>query len=191
VAKEKNLHNTITTKKSTQRWHSGLSRGSVKYKTCLLHVVASQRTRVALNSSQVIQWSTWIPRCFWEHLEGGGWIGDPVKLKLIATKTWLIVSTVNAKWLDRGSCTQRQSQEFQYREDTVIYPVVRPSTKTCLLHVVVSQRTRVALNSSQVIQWSTWIPQCYAFLLNIPFARNLHNFGASRPYTWDSERNTE
>jgi hypothetical protein len=23
----------------------------------------------------------------WEHLEGGGWIGDPVKLKLIATKT--------------------------------------------------------------------------------------------------------
>jgi hypothetical protein len=64
VAREENLHNTITTKRSTQRWHSGLSRGSAKYKTCLLHVVASQRTRVALNSSQVIQWSTWIPRCF-------------------------------------------------------------------------------------------------------------------------------
>ena len=63
MAREKNLHNTITTKRSTQRWHSGLSRGSAKYKTCLLHVVASQRTRVALNSSQVIQWSTWIPRC--------------------------------------------------------------------------------------------------------------------------------
>jgi hypothetical protein len=35
--------------------HSGLSRGSAKYKTCLLHVVASQWTRVALNPSQVIQ----------------------------------------------------------------------------------------------------------------------------------------
>jgi hypothetical protein len=29
----------------------------------------------------------------WEHLEGG-WIGDPVKLELNATKTWLSVSTV-------------------------------------------------------------------------------------------------
>jgi hypothetical protein len=30
VAREENLHNTITTKRSTQRWHSGLSRGSAK-----------------------------------------------------------------------------------------------------------------------------------------------------------------
>jgi hypothetical protein len=29
----------------------------------------------------------------WEHLEGG-WTGDPVKLELNATKTWLSVSTV-------------------------------------------------------------------------------------------------
>jgi hypothetical protein len=43
------LHNKITTKRSTQRWHSGLSRGSTKSNTCLLHVVASQWTRVAIN----------------------------------------------------------------------------------------------------------------------------------------------
>jgi hypothetical protein len=35
--------------------HEDLSRGSAKYNTCLLHVVASQRTRVALNPSQVIR----------------------------------------------------------------------------------------------------------------------------------------
>jgi hypothetical protein len=38
--------------------HKDLSCGLAKYNTCLLHVVASQRTRVALNSSQVIQRST-------------------------------------------------------------------------------------------------------------------------------------
>ena len=43
--------------------HKDLSHGSAKYNTCLVHVVASQWTRVALNSFQVIQWSTWIPRC--------------------------------------------------------------------------------------------------------------------------------
>jgi hypothetical protein len=47
--------------------------------------------------------------------------------------------------------------------------------KTCLLHVVASQWTRVALNSSQVIQWSTWIPQCSFYFALFPFARNLHN----------------
>jgi hypothetical protein len=35
--------------------HGDLSRGSAKYNTCLLHVVASQWTRVALNPFQVIQ----------------------------------------------------------------------------------------------------------------------------------------
>jgi hypothetical protein len=45
-----NRHN-----KDKHKRHEDLSRGSTKYKTCLLHVVASQRTRVALNSSQVIQ----------------------------------------------------------------------------------------------------------------------------------------
>jgi hypothetical protein len=39
----------ITTRISTQRWHSGLSRSSAKSNTCVLHVVASQRTRVAIN----------------------------------------------------------------------------------------------------------------------------------------------
>ena len=64
MAREENLHNTITTKRSTQRWHSGLSRGSAKSNTCLLHVVASQRTRVAINPFQAVQRPTWIPRCF-------------------------------------------------------------------------------------------------------------------------------
>jgi hypothetical protein len=41
--------------KDKHKRHDDLSRGSAKYKTCLLHVVASQRTRVALNSSKVIQ----------------------------------------------------------------------------------------------------------------------------------------
>jgi hypothetical protein len=45
-----NRHN-----KDKHKRHKDLSRGSAKYKTCLLHVVASQWTRVALNSSQVIQ----------------------------------------------------------------------------------------------------------------------------------------
>jgi hypothetical protein len=62
---------------------------------------------------------------------------------------------------------------------------------TCLLHVVVSQWTRVALNPSQVIQWSTWIPRCFSFLYSSPFVRNLHNLGASRPYNWWSQRSTE
>jgi hypothetical protein len=64
VAREKFLQNTITTKRSTQRWHSGLSRGSAKSNTCLLHVVASQRTRVALNPFQAVQRPTLIPWCF-------------------------------------------------------------------------------------------------------------------------------
>ena len=64
MAREESLHNTITTKRSTQRWHSGLSRGSAKSNTCLLHVVASQRTRVAINPFQAVQRPTWIPRCF-------------------------------------------------------------------------------------------------------------------------------
>jgi hypothetical protein len=34
------------------RW---LSRGSAKTNACLLHVVASQRTRVAINPSQVVK----------------------------------------------------------------------------------------------------------------------------------------
>jgi hypothetical protein len=64
VAREEFLQNTITTKRSTQRWHNGLSRGLAKSNTCLLHVVASQRTRVALNPFQAVQRPTWIPRCF-------------------------------------------------------------------------------------------------------------------------------
>ena len=52
-----NNHKDINTER-----HIDLSRGSAKFNTCLLHVVASQRTRVALNPFQLIQWSTWIPQ---------------------------------------------------------------------------------------------------------------------------------
>jgi hypothetical protein len=58
------LQDTITTRRSITDRHSGLSRGSAKFNTCLLHVVASQRTRVAINPSQAVQRPTWIPRCF-------------------------------------------------------------------------------------------------------------------------------
>ena len=64
MAKEEILHNTIITKNSTQSRHGDLSRGSAKSNTCLLHVVASQRTRVAINPSQAVQQPTWIPRYF-------------------------------------------------------------------------------------------------------------------------------
>jgi hypothetical protein len=41
-------------KENKHKRHGDLSRGSAKYNTCLLHVVASQWTRVALNPSQVL-----------------------------------------------------------------------------------------------------------------------------------------
>jgi hypothetical protein len=59
VLAKHNNHKEINTER-----HSGLSRGSAKSNTCLLHVVASQRTRVALNPFQAVQRPTWIPRCF-------------------------------------------------------------------------------------------------------------------------------
>jgi hypothetical protein len=49
--------NTSITEKQSQKTRE-LSRGSAKYNTCLLHVVVSQWTRVALNPFQVIQGST-------------------------------------------------------------------------------------------------------------------------------------
>ena len=64
MAREESQQNAITTRDQTQRWHSGLSRGSAKTNACLLHVVASQWTRVAINPSQAVQRPTWIPRCF-------------------------------------------------------------------------------------------------------------------------------
>jgi hypothetical protein len=64
LAREESQQNTITTRDQSQRWHSGLSRGSAKTNACLLHVVVSQRTRVAINPSQAVQRPTWIPRCF-------------------------------------------------------------------------------------------------------------------------------
>jgi hypothetical protein len=56
VAKDQALAKHNSHSKNKHKRHDDLSRGSAKYNTCLLHVVASQRTRVALNSSQVIQW---------------------------------------------------------------------------------------------------------------------------------------
>jgi hypothetical protein len=100
---------------------------------------------------------------FWEHLEGGGWIGDPVKLELNATKTWLRVSTVMPSGWRRVLANHNNHKRINTDGHSGLS---RGSVKykTCLLHVVASQRTKVALNSSQVIQWSTWIPRCFAFL---------------------------
>jgi hypothetical protein len=53
VAKDRALVKHNSHKENKHKRHGDLSRGSAKYNTCLLHVVASQWTRVAL--SQVIQ----------------------------------------------------------------------------------------------------------------------------------------
>jgi hypothetical protein len=55
VAKDRALVKHNSHSENKHKRHDGLSRGSAKYNTCLLHIVASQWTRVALNSSQVIQ----------------------------------------------------------------------------------------------------------------------------------------
>jgi hypothetical protein len=55
VAKDRALVKHNRHRENKHKRHDDLSRGSAKYNTCLLHVVASQWTRVALNSSQVIQ----------------------------------------------------------------------------------------------------------------------------------------
>jgi hypothetical protein len=64
VAKDRAFVKHNGHKERQHKRHGDLSRSSAKYNTCLLHVVASQWTRVALNPFQVIKWSTWIPRCF-------------------------------------------------------------------------------------------------------------------------------
>jgi hypothetical protein len=55
VAREESQQNTITTKISITEMAQWLSRGSAKTNACLLHVVASQWTRVAINPSQAVQ----------------------------------------------------------------------------------------------------------------------------------------
>jgi hypothetical protein len=55
VAREESQQNTITTKISITEMARWLSRGSAKTNACLLHVVASQQTRVAINPSQAVQ----------------------------------------------------------------------------------------------------------------------------------------
>jgi hypothetical protein len=59
VAKDRAFVKHNDHKEKQHKRHGDLSRGSAKYNTCLLHVVASQWTRVALNPFQVIQWSAW------------------------------------------------------------------------------------------------------------------------------------
>jgi hypothetical protein len=55
VAKDRALVKHNSHKENKHKRHGDLSRGSAKYNSCLLHVVASQWTRVAVNPSQVIQ----------------------------------------------------------------------------------------------------------------------------------------
>jgi hypothetical protein len=62
----------------------------------------------------------------WEHLEGGGWIGDPVKLENLSHKIWLIVSTIIAKWLDRNPQQNTITNKDQSQRWHSGYLVVRP-----------------------------------------------------------------
>jgi hypothetical protein len=55
VAKDRALVKHDGHKENKHKRHDDLSRGSAKYNTCLLHAVASQWMRVALNPFQVIQ----------------------------------------------------------------------------------------------------------------------------------------
>jgi hypothetical protein len=55
VAKDRSFVKHNGHKERQHKRHGDLSRGSAKYNTCLLHVVASQWMRVALNLFQVIQ----------------------------------------------------------------------------------------------------------------------------------------
>jgi hypothetical protein len=55
MAKDQALVKHNGHKENKHKRHDDLSRGSAKYNTCLLHIVASQWTRVALNPFQVIQ----------------------------------------------------------------------------------------------------------------------------------------
>jgi hypothetical protein len=51
----------------------------------------------------------------------------------------------------QNTTTTRRSTQI----DSVVYPVVRPSTKLAYFHVVASQWTRVAINPSQAVQRPT------------------------------------
>jgi hypothetical protein len=95
--------------------HRDLSRGSAKYNTCLVHVVASQWTRVALNSFQVIQWSTWIPRCSFSFTLSRLWG--------IST-TW---SLSPLQWDDHCwglvlKCYELRTRQHKMLNDTVLRP---------------------------------------------------------------------
>jgi hypothetical protein len=84
------------------------------------------------------------------------------------------VSTIIAKWLKRRFCTIRQSQRIQHREDTVIYPVVRPSTK--LAYSTLWRPNGRGLQSTP-LKWSKDPLEyhgVFALLIFIPLARNLH-----------------
>ena len=113
----------------SQRRHRDLSRGSAKYNTCLVHVVASQWTRVALNSFQEIQWSTWIPRCFsflWSFpvCEESPQLGVSHPYNWVHKEIRSKVGISNAHKTRNTMTTRKQSQSWHGG-----YPVVRPSTK--------------------------------------------------------------
>jgi hypothetical protein len=73
-----------------------------------------------------------------------------------------------AQWLSRGSA----------------------KTNACLLHVVVSQWTRVAINPSQAVQRPTWIPRCFACFSQSRL-QGISTIWSLSPYTWNSQRSTE
>jgi hypothetical protein len=75
-------------------------------------------------------WPKEITTCFRAGLvkapRGGEWIGDPVKLKNLSHKTWLIVSTIIDKWLKRNPQQNTITNKDQSQRWHGGYPVVRP-----------------------------------------------------------------
>jgi hypothetical protein len=71
--------------------------------------------------------------------------------------------------------------------DMVFYPVVRPISTPCCGDLL---RSRIALNPSQVIQWSTLSTTVF-FLSNLfPFARNLHKLELLALTMFDHKKGT-
>jgi hypothetical protein len=109
----------------------------------------------------------------WEHLEGG-WIGDPVKLENLSHKTWLIVSTVIAKWLEKSLNTTQQPHRYQSQRWHSGYPVVRP--RPTLAYSTLWRPNGRGLQSTPLKRSKDQLEyHSVALLFLIPFARNLHN----------------
>ena len=95
-----------------------------------------------------------------------------MKLENLSHKTWLIVSTIIAKWLERSQntiTTRNQSQRWHGG-----YPVVRPRPTLAYstLWRPTDEGCNQPLSSGPKTHLNTTV---FCLLFLIPFARNLHN----------------